>query len=119
MHPWILREFRMKCRDQMPALLHQHRVTFILCQNLYLRARAPDDRSPDKHRFHITLPARFSKVGARMDVRHPAIDLPPVTVAFHGHVDDAEALLRRVPHFLRQQDAPAQVPNTGFSLANS
>ncbi len=61
MHPWILREFRMKCGDQMPALLHQHRITFIFCQNLHLRTRAPDDGSADKHRFHIALRPRVSR----------------------------------------------------------
>lgn len=119
MHPWILREFRMKCGDQMSALLHQHRVTFILCQNPHLRARAPDNGSPDKNRFHIALPRAFLEVRARMNVRHPAIDLPPVSVALHHHVDDPETLLRWIPHFLREKDRSGARPEHRLLTRNS
>ncbi len=53
MYPRILCKLRMKCCHQMAALLDQHGVAFIFCQNIYFRARAADDRCADEYGFHV------------------------------------------------------------------
>ncbi len=49
-----------------------------------------------------------------MNVRHAAIDLPPVSVALHRQIDQAEALLRRILDFLRQQNRAGAGPENRF-----
>src|SRR5580658_5523197 len=94
----------MKCRDQMSALFDQHRVPFILCQNPYARTGTPDYRGPDEHRFHVTGARTLLKIGVRMNSCHPAVDLPSISIALDSEIDDAEAFLGRLQHFLREKN---------------
>ena len=104
----------MKCRHQMPALFDQHRVTLILCQNPHIGARAPDDGSADEDRFHIARTRALLKIGVRVDVCDPAVDLPPVPVAFDSEVHQAKALLSWIVHFLREQNRSRARTEDGF-----
>src|SRR5580704_15658523 len=104
----------MECRDQMPALFNQHRVTFILCQNPYAGPGAPDDGRADEDGFHLPRTCPLLKIAGRLYVRNLAVDLPSVSVALDGEVERAEALLLRVAHFLCQQDRTRAGPEDWF-----
>jgi hypothetical protein len=47
-------------------LFHQHRVTFIFCQNRHAGSGAPDDRGADENRFHVARARALLKIGARL-----------------------------------------------------
>ena len=90
-------QFRMERRHHVAALLHPHRIAVILRQHGAARAYAADDRRADEHSFHVA-------AVRHRDARDAAVDLAAIGVALDGDIHQAQARLRGMRHFARQQD---------------
>src|SRR5215469_872514 len=95
----------MECGDQMSALFDQYRIAVVLGQYLHAGPGAANNRRADKHRFEIARAGALLEIAFGMNRRHAAVDLATVRVALDGQVQETEALLRGMFHFLRDQDS--------------
>ncbi len=62
MHPRIISQFRMERGYKMPALFHKNGVALILCQHVYVRSSAANDRSANKDGLYIAFTYTLLKI---------------------------------------------------------
>jgi hypothetical protein len=90
MNPPITRELRMERSRQQFALPNQDRKTVPLRQNLHPWTHTGNARRTDVD--HLQRPSRQLRL-ARLD---GAVDLPPVSIAFHADIHHRQTLLGRL-----------------------
>src|SRR5580700_1688403 len=90
----------MTGRYPVDAFLDQPRAAAIRSQHASLGPHPPDDRSADEDGFERL------RLSLDPDACNPAVDLPPVTVAFHRQIHQLERCLWRMKYLARQQNGP-------------
>ncbi len=101
----------MKGGRQNPALPHQYRIAFAKGQNLHARSGLNDARSANED--HLQRSAR--QRGFRG--QNSRVNLPPISVALHYRIQNAQAALRRVANLPRQQNGPGAGAKDRFASA--
>src|SRR5471032_1862252 len=99
----------MERGNQVRTLLDQDRVAGKPGQHvhrspLHRTSDAPDDGRADEDSLEFAWRRPLLKVLSGIDLHHARIDLPAVTVAFHGNIHQAQALLAGMRHFPGHED---------------
>ena len=111
MYARIESQLGVKGRSHVPALLHQNRIVAVPGQYVRLRPDLANDRRSNEDGLQIVAPA------FRMDFSDVTVQLPTISVAFHGHVHQAERSLQGILHMARQQDRAGARTEDGLLLA--
>src|ERR1700730_7247169 len=111
MYGRVVREFGVKSRSQNARLLHQGGLARVFGKHFHIGTDALENWSANKNHLHrLRL-----QLGGSAD--HIAVHLPPVPVAQHGHVQQAERFLPRILHFRGEQNRAGTSAQNGFVLS--
>src|SRR5467141_1116262 len=110
MHSGVVCQFRMKGGRHNLVPLHQRGLPGVLRENFDARASALNDRAANKNHFQQTL------LQFRWAADHVARDLPPVAIPQHGHIQQFQGILPRIPHFRSEQYSSGARPEYRSSL---
>jgi hypothetical protein len=91
----------MESGGQQVALFHQNGQLTCTAQDFDAFADAADDGRADKNHLH-----RMVGDFRAFTLLDGTVHLPPVSVAFNGNINQAQALLLRVQNFSGHQDRP-------------
>src|SRR3954468_4964395 len=106
MEPRVVRQLRMECRDEEPALACEHRPAVHFGEHLDLRADLLDPRCADEDGAHGLVQAGHVEVG--LERRHLAAEGVPPNL----EVDDAQVLAVEHDHSRAgAEDRPLEAPN--------
>ena len=103
----VCRQFRMKCRNKVPALFHQDGVALEAGQHFHAFTNSPDDRSANEDGFEVLRCCVASrKARSGIDVGNTTVELPPVRVPFDVDVHHVQRFLYRVGYLGGQKNRP-------------
>src|SRR5882757_590536 len=110
MHSGVVCQFRMKGGRHNVVPLHQRGLPGVLRENFDARAGALNDRAANKDHFQrLFLQFRWA-------ADHVARDLPAVGIPQHGHIQQFQGILPRIPHFRSEQYSSGARPEYRSSL---
>src|SRR6267143_2250062 len=109
-HRGVVCQFRIKGGRHNLVPLHQRGLPGVLRENFDARASALNDRATNENHFQRFL------LQFRWAADHVARDLPPVAIPQHGHIQQFQRILPRIPHFRGEQYSSGARPEDCSSL---
>ncbi len=103
----VRRQFRMKCRNKVPALFHQDGVSLEAGQHFHAFTNSPDDRRANEDGFEVLRrPAASHEARSGIDAGDTTVELPAVRVPFDIDVHHIQRFLYRVGYLGGQKNRP-------------